>query len=429
VVAATKATEIAALEARRNELQVRSEGALLGERRAAIGRLVMIGMFGLVSVARPGPHNLWQTFAGFWFALYAVSVLIGTHRLRRAAPGRSRWVPVVLTVLDFTGTTTLALLDVWFSGSFYAGQHAISTAVLMSFSVARISLWHVAFSLACAEISFVVISTYAGALGDRTTSFIMGGYAVLGVLLALTNRAVGEMFKGLRMRDNLTRFLPRPVAERVIADGPQALAPIECDVTVLFSDIRGFTAMSERMAPRDVLAMLDDYFGRMSIVVKGHDGVVGKFLGDGLLAFWGTPERVPDHAVRAVRAARDMRRVVVELNADRAREGLPPIAIGIGVHTGKVAAGMLGGSLQSEYTIIGDAVNVASRIEGLTKEHHVDVLLSETTCAALDGGTREVARAQIRGRAEPVVLYTLDDAIRSPVTHGERTGASVEDQA
>jgi adenylate cyclase len=128
-----------------------------------------------------------------------------------------------------------------------------------------------------------------------------------------------------------------------------------------------------------------------------------------MLAFWGTPDRIADHAMRAVKAARDMRRVVGELNVERARTGLPPIAIGIGIHTGKVAAGMLGGSLQSEYTIIGDAVNVASRIEGLTKDHKIDLLISETTKAAITGDAREVAKAEIRGRAEPIVLYTVDE--------------------
>ena len=269
-------------------------------------------------------------------------------------------------------------------------------------------MWHVVLSVVCAEASYAVLSSYAGVFASRTTAFIMSGYAVLGVILALTNRAAGQMFRDLRRRDNLARFLPRQVAERVIAEGPLALAPIEREVTVLFSDIRGFTTMSEHMGPRDVLAMLDDYFARMSGVVKSRDGVVGKFLGDGLLAFWGAPDRLDDHAARAVEAARDMRRVVEELNAERARAGLAPIAIGIGIHTGTVAAGMLGGALQAEYTIIGDAVNVASRIEGLTKEHHLDVLISETTQAALaDGLTRRVAEAEIRGRAEPIVLYTL----------------------
>jgi adenylate cyclase len=144
---------------------------------------------------------------------------------------------------------------------------------------------------------------------------------------------------------------------------------------VLFSDIRGFTGMSEGMGPRDLLMMLDDYFGRMSQVVKGHDGVVGKFIGDGLLAFWGVPDAVPDHAVRAVRAARDMRGALRELNQQRTKDGASPI-----------------------------------KIEGLTKEHGVDVLLSETTWAQLGGGlpARKLAEDTIRGRKMPVVLYALE---------------------
>lgn len=137
--------------------------------------------------------------------------------------------------------------------------------------------------------------------------------------------------------------------------------------------------------------------------------MIGKFIGDGLLAFWGVPDHVDDHADRAVRAARDMRRVLEELNRNREHDGLVPLKIGIGVHTGKVAAGMLGGALQAEYTVIGDAVNVASRIEGLTKEHGVDLLISETTYAQLAAAPelRRLAEAPIRGRKEPVVLYTL----------------------
>jgi adenylate cyclase len=243
----------------------------------------------------------------------------------------------------------------------------------------------------------------------RPTLFVLAGFAVIGVLTGWTNRAVRRMFNDLRMRDNLTRFLPQQVAERMLRLGPAALAPVQREVTVLFSDIRGFTSMSERLEPRAVLALLDDYFSRMSQIVKGHDGVVGKFLGDGMMAFWGAPDRDPDHAIRAVKAAADMRRGLVELNRLREQDGEPPIRIGIGIHTGTVAAGMLGGSLQSEYTVIGDAVNVASRIEGLTKTHEVDILISETTWTLL-GGAMEGARLAsetIRGRKEPVVLYTI----------------------
>jgi adenylate cyclase len=121
-----------------------------------------------------------------------------------------------------------------------------------------------------------------------------------------------------------------------------------------------------------------------------------------------------------------MRKVLRELNDHRAKDNLPPIRVGIGIHTGPVAAGMLGGALQSEYTVIGDAVNVASRIEGLTKDHGVDVLISETTFAKLPEPRRgeKLAAAEIRGRKEPIVLYTIDSSAATvevaPVKHDNR---------
>jgi adenylate cyclase len=294
------------------------------------------------------------------------------------------------------------------ANGFAPAQHAIASAILVSFSIARMTIWHVVASVGLAIASFSIVAAQAVDPDTQTTIFVCGGYIVVGVMTGLSQRAVARMFAGLRQRDNLTRFLPRQVADRVIAGGYSSLAPVEREVTVLFSDIRGFTSLSEGLSPREVLRMLDDYFGRMSHVVKGHDGVVGKFLGDGLLAFWGVPDRLDDHAQRAVRAARDMRRVLAELNAHRTVSGLAPLKIGIGIHTGNVAAGMLG-QLQAEYTVIGDAVNVASRVEGLTKEHGVDLLISETTWAQLPEprNGEKLASAEIRGRKAPIVLYAI----------------------
>jgi adenylate cyclase len=406
----TKGTEIAALEARRNVELVRAEGSLLGEKRAAIARFAMIALYAIVSTVRGGPRNWAQFGVGVGYTVFAALLLIGLVRFARPDRRRSSWVPMVTTTIDYGTTTALGLLDVWWTGEWQPAQHAITASILLAFALARVTLWHVAYAYLLAEISFVVFAVYAGFRDAHVIAFVMCGFTVLALLVALTNRAIGPMFHGLRTRDNLTRFLPRQVAERVIQAGPSALVPVEREVTVLFSDIRGFTSMSEGRGPREVLSMLDDYFGRMSQIVKGHDGVVGKFIGDGLLAFWGVPDRLADHAARAVRAARDMRVALRELNRYRVDDGAPPIKIGIGIHTGTVAAGMLGGQLQSEYTIIGDAVNVASRIEGLTKEHGVDLLVSETTWAQL-GGTiagRRLSAAEIRGRKESVVLYTID---------------------
>lgn len=410
---ATKGTEIAALEARRNEEATRAEGAFVGERRAALARLAMIAMFALV-VNLGGSANdshPAMPFVGGTYIVWCLLTAYGVHRRGATSnPRRALWWPLLLTLVDFAFVTTMSLLSQSIGGAFSPARHAIASAIIISFGVARQGVHHVVFGSGLAITSFLLLAAGAGVLDDPTSWFVMGGYIVLGFMIAITNRAVTRMFRSIRQRDNLTRFLPRQVAERVMASGPDALAPVEREVTVLFSDIRGFTTMSEGLSPREVLAMLDDYFGQMSQIVKGHDGVVGKFLGDGMLAFWGVPDRLDDHALAAVRTARDMRRAVRELNQHRAARGQPPLQIGIGIHTGTVAAGMLGGALQAEYTIIGDAVNVASRVEGLTKEHGVDVLVSETTWRQLPEPRRgeKLATVPIRGRKEPVVLYTID---------------------
>jgi adenylate cyclase len=138
--------------------------------------------------------------------------------------------------------------------------------------------------------------------------------------------------------------------------------------------------------------------------------VVNKFLGDGMLAFWGVPEDDPQHAERALAAALSMRARLREINAGRAQDGLSVIRFGIGIHTGIVAAGMLGSADQHEYTIIGDAVNVASRVEGLTRRFDTDILVTESTWNLGGGGfsARRLASEQVKGRAEPVVVYALD---------------------
>ena len=404
----TSGTAIAALEARRNADQTRAEGALLGERRATLARIAMIGMFAVIGVSG-GTSAPAQPYIGLGYLVFAIGAAIVVHRAP-VVPHHAVWRPLLVSVLDFAVITAMSIAHIDAGLPFAPGRHAIACAILISFAVSRRGVVHVAVSTALALTSLAIASSYGDALLSYDTLFAASGYAVLGFSIAITNRAVEDMFAGLRQRDNLTRFLPRQVAERVIRAGPSALAPVEREVTVMFSDIRGFTALSETLSPRDVLRFLDDYFGRMSQIVKGHDGVVGKFLGDGLLAFWGVPDALDDHALRAVRAARDMRAVVRELNLERERAGLAPLRIGIGIHTGPVAAGMLGGALQAEYTVIGDAVNVASRVEGLTKSLGADVLISETTwtlCADRFPG-RRLAAEEIRGRREPVVLFALD---------------------
>jgi adenylate cyclase len=412
---ATRATEIAAVQARHNEDQVLAQGALRGERRAAIARFAMISMFGLVTQTTVASRSSIGFAIGALYTIFAIVTVIITHVIKTATPRGSFRRPLILTLVDYTAIAAFAVLDIHASDEFHLPRMVIASAIILTFAVARMRLLHVLWSTLLCQLALWGAALY----GDKVSldvAFASGGLLVMSFMVGITNVAVRTMFTELRHRDNLTRFLPPQVVERVMRAGVDELAPIQREVSVLFSDIRGFTGLSETLEPRALLAMLDDYFGRMGQIVKGHDGVIGKFIGDGLLAYWNVPDTLDGHAAKAVAAARDMQRAIVELNREREQDGLAPIKIGIGIHTGVVAAGMMGLASQSEYTVIGDAVNVASRIEGLTKEHAAGVLISETTWNQLPEprAGRRIDGAEIRGRKEPIALYALDQLEPAP---------------
>ncbi len=413
----TSATVMARLEQKRNEDLVLAESALQGERRVTVARLFMIGLFALSSAVLSPllGERLPKTFARLGsVGAYTLFAIVQATLLRTRKPNArmARWMPVMSTFVDFSFLAFEGWLDWHDTGVVRPEMGAASFALVLCFAVARMSWAHVALATAVASGAYLGLSIVMHILSPISLPFVIGAFLGLGFLMGMTNISVRRMFTGLRRRDNLTRFLPRAVADAILAGGDAALAPVQREVTVLFSDIRDFTAFSEALPPREVLLFLDEYFGHMGQIVKGHDGVVGKLMGDGMLAFWGVPERMPDHAERAVRAALDMRKLLVEWNQVRVNAGAHPVKIGIGVHTGMVAAGMLGGADQHEYTIIGDAVNVASRIEGLTKQHGVDLLVTESTMRLLgaDFGATRLTEETIRGRKDPVVVYTVPPA-------------------
>jgi adenylate cyclase len=211
----------------------------------------------------------------------------------------------------------------------------------------------------------------------------------------------------------LSRYISRPVAETVLRE-QDAAVPLGMGrrqrVTVMFTDIRGFTSMSERLPPEEVVAFLNAYFSRMVGAVFRYDGMLDKYIGDGMMAVFGAPIVHEDHALRAVKAAVRMRRELLVLNAELKARGKPPVAIGIGLHTGECVIGNIGTEQRLDYTAIGDTVNTASRVEGLTKEHGVDILLSADTLAEVR--TRVLARpvpgVSLRGRSTPLDLYVLE---------------------
>jgi adenylate cyclase len=181
------------------------------------------------------------------------------------------------------------------------------------------------------------------------------------------------------------------------------------EITILFSDIRGFTTLSETRSPEAVVALLNRYFSRQVDVVFRHGGTLDKFIGDAIMAFWNAPGDVPDHADRAVATALEMCRQLDEFRAEllEAEPELGDFDVGIGLHTGPAVVGFLGSDTRMEYTAIGDTVNLGSRIEGTTKGV-ARVLVSESTRAACDPGRfRFEHRGQfhVKGREKPVDLY------------------------
>lgn len=180
-------------------------------------------------------------------------------------------------------------------------------------------------------------------------------------------------------------------------------------VTILFSDIRGFTTISEGLPPDRVVYMLNQYFSVWSDVIFKHGGMIDKFVGDAVMALWGAPLRTEDHAENAVRAASEMVRKLPEINKTLGGMGYPPIHIGIGINSGEVILGNIGSERKLDYTVIGDTVNLASRLEGLTKTYSCDILISGATYSRIRESIEctYVDKVKVKGKDKPVDIYKV----------------------
>jgi adenylate cyclase len=220
------------------------------------------------------------------------------------------------------------------------------------------------------------------------------------------------MVQGLKERDRLKetfgRYVTRQVAEHLMK-GNLKLGGELVPVTVLFSDIRSFTAISERMEPPALLDFLNEYFSGMVESVLNHQGVVDKFIGDAIMAVFGAPVPQPDDALQAVKAALEMQARLAKINENFRARGLPEIRTGIGLHSGQVVAGNMGHVERMEYTVIGDAVNLASRLESMTKELKCDVILSEDLYKQVEADivAEPLQRIKVKGREQDVMVYRL----------------------
>lgn len=250
------------------------------------------------------------------------------------------------------------------------------------------------------------------ASGDYTTRLHPNRADEFGQLAASFNRMSEGLAERDRVRDLLDKNVSPEVAAQLLRDGA-ALGGEERVVTILFADLRGFTPLSEKLPARELIGILNRYLDCMSGEIEQRGGVIDKFIGDAIMAVFGAPVTQADAADQALQAALGMKHALGAFNATMRAEGLPELAIGIGINTAQVVAGNIGSHRRLNYSVIGDGVNVAARLETLTRqtEYATDILVSAATLSASTGiyRTRSLGSVLVKGRTEPVQIFALDD--------------------
>jgi adenylate cyclase len=236
-------------------------------------------------------------------------------------------------------------------------------------------------------------------------------------LISLKGKRVGSLLmienisNEKRMKSTMARYMDPALADRLLAGGGEALGGQSIEATVLFSDIRSFTTLSEELGPQGTVALLNEYFTLMVECITAEGGMLDKFIGDAIMAKFGIPIPREGDTDRAVRTAIAMINELRTLNGQRQQRGQRPIHIGIGLNTDTVVSGNIGSPKRMEYAVIGDGVNLASRLESACKEYSAQILISEFTYRKMKGTyrTREVDRVIVKGKTEPVGVYEVLD--------------------
>ena len=227
-------------------------------------------------------------------------------------------------------------------------------------------------------------------------------------LVALYRVLIEEQEKR-KVRGAFQQYVSPEVIRRVLSD-PELVQPRKSDITVLFSDVRGFTTISEALDAQDLARLLNGYLTEMTRIIFRHQGTLDKYIGDAVMATWGAPFTEPKHGERCCQAALSMLSRLVDLQEKWRADGLPAMEIGIGINTGIASVGNMGSSLRYGYTAMGDTVNLASRLEGLNKEYGTSILISESTRADVTNDQiviREIDFIRVKGKNQPVTIFEI----------------------
>ncbi|MFT4193576.1 adenylate/guanylate cyclase domain-containing protein, partial [Ottowia sp.] len=262
----------------------------------------------------------------------------------------------------------------------------------------------------------------AAAVAAVNTALFLGAGLVLPLATALVltlaalavNMALGYFVESRAKRELASQFatyVPPELVRQMVRNPERYTMQARAEeLTVMFCDLRGFTTLSETIEPLALQGLLNDVLSRLTHVIRAHGGTIDKYMGDCVMAFWGAPVPMADHASRAALAAFDMCAALAQFNAERAAAGQPRVEAGIGLNSGLVSVGNMGSDVRRAYTVIGDAVNLAARLEGLSRVYDVGIVASEATVRQAAGAGlvwQELDRVRVKGRTQAVCIHTV----------------------
>jgi adenylate cyclase len=284
--------------------------------------------------------------------------------------------------------------------------------LVFGFLFIRVTPLYATISVLLALAAFAWFVYFSFAHKGQWLSFVIPAGTLAANYAAITSvRMIREERAKRKIRKSFSQYLSPGVIELIEKDPEKYIRPggESKELSVLFSDIRGFTTISEGLTPDELVRLLNEYFGQMTEIIFASDGTLDKYIGDAIMAFWGSPYPQEDHAFRSCSCALQMSRGLAALNAKWKSSGRPPMSIGIGLNTGLVNVGNMGSARRLSWTVMGDNVNLASRLEGITKQYHVQIVISEATFRHVSSQfvCRELDKIRVKGKSQPVNIYEL----------------------
>src|SRR5215471_6668039 len=371
--------------------------------RLFFGITVLAGSVATVFAFLAAEHY-WRRAMPVFFPRGDVSRVPGARRL----PVRFRLLGISLLI----SVIPLAILGTLAYNRAQALLHADSTrAALLAAGLAPLILFIVAAGiLAAIALALFAANSVAAPLKQVEEAMAAVGRGELDTRCPAVAEGFNRMLEGLqereRIRETFGRYVTREIRDEILAGRASFEGRLE-EVTILFADLRDFTPWVERTGPREVVHDLNEYFTEMEAAIRAQRGLVLQYIGDEIEAVFGAPLSAPDHPDRALAAALEMRARLAALNMRRAEAGKPPLRNGIGIHSGTVLAGSIGSAERTTYALVGDAVNLASRIQGLNKEFGTEILVSEATRSRLgaDATLEQLPAVRVKGKSVEVSVY------------------------